>query len=144
MRKWPKTAPTEGPKINQKSTKIHLWTPKGLPECTLAPNDRQSDAKVVSQDPKCSTNCVSRRLKSINVHAIMHETNYKIFGWLHTNLPGSNWQFDWFHVLNSILQIIQILQIPSILQIFQILQIPPVSKLPICCLPEGPAAGAKP
>ena len=44
----------------------------------------------------------------------------------------------------AILQIIQILQIPSILQIFQILQILPVSKLPICCLPEGPAAGAKP
>ena len=44
----------------------------------------------------------------------------------------------------SILQIFQILQIPSILQVFQILQIPPVCKLPICCLPEGPAAGAKP
>ena len=47
-------------------------------------------------------------------------------------------------VMFSILQIIQILQILSILQIFQILQIPPVSKLPICCLPGGPAAGAKP
>ena len=44
----------------------------------------------------------------------------------------------------SILQNIQILQIPSILQVFQILQIPPASKLQICCLPEGPAAGAKP
>ena len=44
----------------------------------------------------------------------------------------------------SILQVIQILQIPSILQVFQILQIPPVSKSRICCLPEGPAAGAKP
>ena len=38
----------------------------------------------------------------------------------------------------SILQIFLILQIPSVLQM------PPVHKLPNCCWPEGPAAGAKP
>ena len=38
----------------------------------------------------------------------------------------------------SILQILLILQIPSVLQS------PPVHKLPNCCWPEGPAAGAKP
>ena len=36
----------------QKSSKIHLGTLKGLPECTLAPHEYQIDAKVVPQDPK--------------------------------------------------------------------------------------------
>ena len=41
-----------GPKIHQKPSKIHPWTPKGPPECTLATNDSQSNAKVPPQDLK--------------------------------------------------------------------------------------------
>ena len=44
--------PNGAPRNHQKSSKIHLGTLKGLPECTLAPHDHQIEAKVVPQDPK--------------------------------------------------------------------------------------------
>lgn len=66
IRNWCKRVPNEGPKINEWST-LHTSTfghSTTFLQLTLAPNDHQSDAKVVSQDPKCSKNGRSRILKT--------------------------------------------------------------------------------
>ena len=52
MKKWFQSGPNRSPKNHPKSLKINVGTFKDPPECTLAPNDHQNGAKVVSQDPK--------------------------------------------------------------------------------------------
>ena len=79
IKKYTKVSPNEAPKIPQNSSKIHPGTLKGPPECTLAPNGHQTDAKVVPQDPQNAPKMVPQdnASKSLNVYTLLHKTHGK-------------------------------------------------------------------
>ncbi len=63
MEKLPQSDPNRPPKNHLKSVKINVGAFKDPPECTLAPNDHQSGAKVVPEDPKMPPKWCPRPIK---------------------------------------------------------------------------------
>ena len=109
-----------GPKIHQKSSKIHPGTFQGSFDCICVPLDHQNGAKMVPRTSKVSQNGDPRTLKGDK------NQQYPM-----TNLAQKN------YILNSAPLI-------SILEILEILLILSLCKSAVNWLPEGPAAGAKP
>ena len=105
-----------GPKIHQKSSKIHPGTFQGSFECICVPLGHQNGAKMAPGTSKVSQNGNPRALKGDkNQQYLMTNPATK------KNAP-----------LISILGMLEILQIRSL------------CKSAVNWLPEGPAAGAKP
>ena len=103
-----------GPKIHQKSLKIHPETFWGSFECICVPLDHQNGAKMVPRNSKLSQNGDPRTLKEDKKSTISNDKS-----------------------CNSA-SFIAILEILPILLIFS------DCKSAVNWLPEGPAAGAKP
>ena len=120
IKKWSKMVSNGGPKIHQKSSKIHPGTFQGSFECICVPLDHQNGAKMVPRTSKVSQNGDPKTLTGNKINNIQKQI-----------LPPKN------YILNNAPLI-------SILEMLQILRILSVCKSAVNWLPKGPAAGAKP